>query len=601
MLNPKSFVHQEAQTDVADLILLYLEQIGVEYVFGVPGGAIEPVYNALSRRSEHGGVRPVLACHEAGAVFMADGYARETGKLGVCIGTSGPGATNMITGLANAYENKIPVLAITGQPALPNFGKGALQESSCTGINVLTMMEACTRYNTLVSHSSQLESKLVSAIIATKKATNGPAHLSIPVDIQRTAIGQAKPRYDLNELIDNSRNLVDDDAVERLSSILKAAKAPIFLIGPGANRAVESILKLVEICNGFFLTTPDAKGLINPFHSAFKGVFGFGGHAHATRLLERSDQIIVALGVGFDEFSSGGWSASLLNERLIHVDHVEDNFGRSPVAKMHVLGDIKAVADRVNITLEKELNPDAALSMNFSPHNYLSYLDKDTIDKSQSDATPIKPQRLMLELSRRFPAGTRFLADAGNSMVWAPHLLQAQNRRLTSERRKPREGIPDRRKGNSSWLRVNVNFGSMGWAIGATVGVAMADRSRIAVCITGDGSFLMNGKEIAVACAEGLPTVFVILNDSVYGMVMHGQRLAEAEPIGFELPVVDFRKMAESMGVRGYLIRSPEDFEEIDFNRVLTQPGPILLDVRIDREEIPPMRQRLESLGTARD
>ena len=143
--------------DYGDLILRYLERLGVEYIFGVPGGAIEPLYNALARSERNGGPKAVIARHETGAAFMAEGYARETGKLGVCCATSGPGATNMLTGIASAYADSTPVLAITGQPSLHTFGMGALQEGSCTSINTVKMFEDCTRFNTLISHPAQLE------------------------------------------------------------------------------------------------------------------------------------------------------------------------------------------------------------------------------------------------------------------------------------------------------------------------------------------------------------------------------------------------------------------------------------------------------------
>src|SRR5574340_1468484 len=143
--------------EAVDLLVAYLEQIGIEYVFGVPGGAIEPLYNALARSARRGGPRPVVARHETGAAFMADGYARETGKIGVCCATSGPGATNLITGVACAYENEIPMLVITGQPSLHLLGRGALQESSGAGIDTVAMFRICTRYSALISHPDQIE------------------------------------------------------------------------------------------------------------------------------------------------------------------------------------------------------------------------------------------------------------------------------------------------------------------------------------------------------------------------------------------------------------------------------------------------------------
>ena len=589
---------QTKQVDIAELILLYLEQLGIEYIFGVAGGAIEPLYNALARRSRVGGIRSVMACHEAGAAFMADGYARESGKIGVCIATSGPGATNLITGISSAFENKIPILAISGQPALPNFGKGALQESSCTGLNIMTMMEACTRYNSLISHASQLESKLVSALLTTKQAINGPSHLSIPVDIQRQPAKCLRPTFNIENLMERSKNLVDEDAIESLYEEIKQSTRPIFLIGTGCGGAIESILKLVELSHAFFLTTPDAKGLINPDHTGFRGVFGFGGHHISSELMENSEQIIVAFGLGFEEFSSGGWSTSLLNERLIHVDGIEENFNRSPIAKLHVLGDIKHVCDKVNYLIAKEQKSKFKFGQTHSPKNFTSFLNVDTIAKMQSPEKPLKPQRVMSELSRLFPAGTRFFADAGNSMVWAPHLLQAKNRRYTPERREPRPGQVDRRKGNGSWLRVNENFGCMSWAIGAVVGATIVDKSRLSVCITGDGSFLMSGKEILTAKTENLPIVYVIMNDGIYGMVMHGQRIAKAEPIAYQLPSVNYKKMAESMGIEAYTIAEPEDFNILNIDTILKNKKPVLLDILIDQEEVPPMKLRLNTLGS---
>ena len=183
-----------------DLILSHLEQLGVEYVFGIPGGAIEPLYNALARSRRRGGIGPVVARHETGAAFMAEGYARNTGKLGVCCSTTGPGATNLITGVASAFENQIPMLVITPQTALSHFGRKALQESSDTAVDTVGMFRHCTHYNTMVSHIDQLEHKLASAIM-TAFNSSGPAHISVPLDVMRTAVASAGPSYNLASLL----------------------------------------------------------------------------------------------------------------------------------------------------------------------------------------------------------------------------------------------------------------------------------------------------------------------------------------------------------------------------------------------------------------
>lgn len=587
--------------EAAELIVTYLERLGVEAVFGVPGGAIEPMYNALARSERRGGPRAVVARHEAGAAFMADGYARETGRIGVCVATSGPGATNLITGVATAYANNVPMLVITGQPPLRNFGRGALQESSCTGINVVGMMRHCTRYNSLVSHADQLETKLIAALMRAFQTPQGPVHLSIPVDLLRSAVAAPSQEADRSALVYARPALVDLEALVALRGEIERAERPVFLVGAGCAEAIEAIMRLVDLTGALFISTPDAKGLVNPRHHAYRGVFGFGGHASADALLREQPDLVVAFGTAFSELASAGWHPGLMNSRLVHVDPSDEHLMRSPMARLHVRGHILSVCralvdglaanDANNVVSLPAASGDAA-----NPHVTLH-----APDQVDADSTPVKPQRLMRELSRRCPPNTRFLADTGNSMIWAVHYLQPRNRRGTRTASPALSaGRPERRSGTASWLRVMMDFAPMGWAIGAAVGIARGNPSCPVVCITGDGSYLMSGQEIGVAAAEGLNVVYVVLNDSAYGMVMHGQRLAKAEPVGFELPQVDFAAMARAMGVPGHVAESPADLEALDFEAIFARRGPTLIDVRIDREEVPPMIQRLKALGAVK-
>lgn len=593
--------HPRARMEAADLIIHYLEQIGVDYVFGVPGGAIEPLYNALARSQRRNGIRAVPACHEAAAAYMADGYQRESGRLGVCIATSGPGATNLITGVACAYDNNIPMLVITGQPTLASFGRGALQESSCTGVNVVGMFKHCTRYNSLVSHIDQLETKLVTALLKAHQSSCGPVHLSIPVDILRTVINRPPRDYPLLSQIEQQNSLCDDHGIRQLEMELLQQQKPLFFIGSGTADAIESIMQLVEQCDARFITTPDAKGLINVRHPYYRGVFGLGGHTSAMLTLRHHSGAIVAFGTGFGEFASGGWNESLMSSKLIHVDNCSENLLQTPMARLHVRGNLQEICSRVAARLKHQLPPKKPL--NYHQHNGINpNIVLEDASKYHSSAVPIKPQRLMKELSERFPRNTRFVADAGNSMMWAPHYLQPNSLREKFDSSESRLlNLPDRRSRNANWLRLTLNFAPMGWAIGAAIGVARANPGCPVVCITGDGSYLMSGQEISVAARERLPVYFVILNDGVYGMVMHGQRLAGAEPIGFQLPQVNFALMAQSLGIEGHVITEPDDFNQLGLSTHDEKRGPVLLDVRIDREEVPPMIMRLKTLGTAEE
>lgn len=578
---------------VADLIVSYLEQLGIEYVFGIPGGAIEPLYNALARSSRRGGPKAVIARHEGGAAFMADGYARETGKLGVCIATSGPGATNLITGVACAHANNIPVLAITGLPALPSFGKGALQESCSMGVNAIAMFGHCTHYNALVSHAEQVERKLANAVMKAIQNPGGAAHLAVPLDIQRAQAKYHQPAYELANLIDQRPSLIDEQAVKHLRDDIRRAARTVILIGHGCGEAIEAIMTLIGLTDAEFITTPDAKGFINPRHPAYRGVFGFGGHSTAEELLASNPDLVLAIGTGFSELISGNRCDALLRERLVHIDSSDENLLRSPMAIRHVRGRIRSVFERLN----EMLSADAASGGNAFPARADDNLQVKfhAPETMISNDVPIKPQRLMAMLSERCPPDTRFVADIGNSMVWTAHYLHPRNRR---EQRQPAAAAADRRSGNASWLRLIMDFCPMGWAIGAAVGISRGNPRHPVVCITGDGAYLMSGQEITVAAMEHLPVVFIVLNDAAYGMVKHGQRLAGAEQIGTELPQIDYCKLAGAMGIPAHVIESPQDMEALDLKTILRRTGPTLLDVRVDPEEVPPMSLRMKALGT---
>lgn len=590
--------------DVADLIVAYLEQIGVEYVFGIPGGAIEPLYNALARSSRRGGISPVVARHETGAAFMADGYARETGKLGVCCGTSGPGATNLITGVTCAFENHVPMLVITGQPALPVFGRHASQESACTGTDIVGMFNYCTHYSTLVSHPQQIETKLINALQHATELPKGPAHLSIPVDIFRSPTTLTSPSYDLRALLTTAA-LIDESAVEKLHQRLQNMSNLVFLIGNHCGEAIGSILRLAELKNARFITTTNAKGLVNPHHPLFHGVFGFSGHSSAEAVLkDPSVEAVLAIGVEVNEWNSGGWNAALLNNRLIHIDESRMGFAYTPMASLHVQGHIPSVFSHL---IKKMSKIDTLLS---SRQAHILPVSTESKEKPkfylaqpeayESQATPIKPQRLMRELGQRFPSSTRFLADIGNSVSWAIHYLHLSQDRRISDRRANmslRNISAGRRRTDGGWLRITSNFAPMGWAIGGAIGTALGNRDVPVVCITGDGSVLMNGQEISVAVAEELTVIFVVLNDAAFGMVKHGQILAGAERIAFKLPLTDFAAQARASGAQAYTIHSPEDFDALDIEALCRHKGPTLLDVHIDRDEVPPMDIRVGVLA----
>ncbi|MBL8446379.1 MAG: thiamine pyrophosphate-binding protein [Zoogloeaceae bacterium] len=576
---------------VADLVVDYLRVAGVEYVFGVPGGGIEPFFDAFARRERLGGPRIITVRHESGGAFMAEGYARETGRIGVCIATAGPGATNQLTGVASAHENRVPLLALTGQSALSKFGRRAVQESSSAAIDVMGIYAGATIFNALVSSPAQVETMVTTALMRASQL-RGPAHLAIPVDVQREQVIGALGHQSLRQLC-RAPVFADSSAVEDLVDLLRRASNPILVIGERALAAARRITDLADWLDCPFVTTPDAKGLIDPYHRQFRGVFGFAGHASANEALAANRDLVVVFGSPLGEVGTAGWSKAILNDRLVHVDAIPDYFPQSPMARLHVCGDLEDVVAR----LQEALPPRPAGSQEVLSVNPA----EDAAEAVGGDklAPGVSPEALLGRISTTAPSNLRLFADSGNSMAWAIHCLRVRDRRgqtqaLPGARLGPYRA--DRRGRPRSWLNVSLDFGAMGWAIGAAIGSAFANRGGPVICLTGDGSLLMNGQEMTVAQAERLPVIFIVLNDSALGMVMHGQRLAGAEAVGYELPPVDFAAFATAMGVKALTIAQDADLDDLDVSAFDLQGGPLLVDVRIDRDATPPMAVRSRTL-----
>ncbi|MFT7559355.1 MAG: acetolactate synthase-1/2/3 large subunit [Flavobacteriales bacterium] len=623
----------------ADIILQYLEMLGVDTVFGVPGGAIEPLFNALARSERRQGIRLVLARHEGGAAFMADGYFRETGKLGVLCCTTGPGTTNAIGGICTALADRSSVLVISAQTSIQKFGRRSLQDSSCSSIDTVAMLASATKYSSLVSHSAQLVPKLLTAIGTALQVPCGPVHLSIPSDIlnQESPLDLKNffPNFHQQKLIDLA--VVDTFAAMLISSLSNSNRnenSTVIYVAHGVGSASQKLMELIETLDAPFICEPTAKSRCNETHSLFNGVFGLGGHASATKLLADSNvKRILAFGISCDELGTDNWSELLLNSKLIHIDFNAENFLYTPMAKQHIYGDIGAVIDRCldMINAAKICNPHKKLATTESTITKSTVVDStvtesivpkiniseanlpeitvpetnlpktnahemkaqrvnkntDCPSKLWSDVPStfmnatsmnrIHPKDVFTRLSRELPKNCRVAVDAGNSWAWASHYY-----------------LNDDVSGN---LRMSMGFGSMCWAIGAAIGSAIGRPSVPNICITGDGSYLMSAQEIMVAKEQHLPVIFLVLNDSALGMVKHGQRMGGQESIAWDLGEVDFAMMATAVGVESLSIRTPAMFDALDWGEITRRNEPLLIDLRIDGEAVPPIKGRVDNLA----
>lgn len=586
------------EEDCADYIVRYLEALGVEYVFGIPGGNIEPFYNALARAEKRGTLKHVTARHESGAVFMAEGYYRETGKLGVVCTTTGPGATNAITGVACAYGNYAPILLITAQTSLATFGRGALQESAgALGANTVAMLDSVTRYNSLISHPQQLLAQLDKAVMHAFGPTPGPVHLSISRDVftkEFQAHDKAHVRTSLKTFMTIAPNV---DELSYLRFLLDTHKSTVILVGNHAKNCADLILSLAELNEWHYVLSPGAKGYLPSNHPLYAGVYGIAGHDKAKIVLENC-QLILSFGLECNEINTCSWNPqTICSKRLVQIT---DNFEllTSPsCSKLKLYATPRLVLEGLLKKIDsKKLELLSLLGFNDARYQLstselapfstgvLKKPNLNLVHKEKNIQPYVKPQDLLEFLNDMLPSNTIIAMEMGNSFLWGIHYWNFHHNPQAVS--------------NKNLFFIDNGMASMGWAIGAAIGAALANPTVQVLCIVGDGAYLMAAQELTVAIEHELNIIFVVLNDACLGTVKHGQMMAGAEKIAFRLPRVDFSMMAKAQGAKSALIKNLKELRELDpsmFNR----KRPILLDVWIDDTQSPPLKTRVDALNTA--
>lgn len=560
---------------MSDLIVDYLELMGVEYVFGIPGVHIMGLYEALTRSAARGGPRAVITRHESGGSFMAAGYARETGRLGVCCATAGPGTTNAMTGLMSAQSDHLPVLAITGQGMLPAFGMGYVQESSPYEaifpdiIDTTGMMAHCAHYNSIVTHRMQLEGKVAAAITAALSPTlRGVAHLSIPPDILDAPAKPGQLMFpNLRQLLDVPSSFMEEAAVDKLwrelTHVLEQQGRILLHVGYECRGAGEEIQALAEVLNAEIITSVQGRAFVNPEHPLLRGIYGpLWAHpsAHET-VVKAPIDLLLSLGTSVSAADTGAWSPAML-QNLVHIHPSEVYFLRSTMAKLQVRGTVKRVLRELLNRLQAAPHL-IALRSSLNGHQTAN-IGRVTPDKMNSDVVPVKPQRVVKTLWEKFPPETRYVADIGNALIWTAHYMLRQQ--------------PEN-------YHVMFAQSSMGSGPGTAIGLAMGARGTPVVCAIGDGAMLMCGNELTVAVQEKLPVIFVIFNDGQLGMVRNRHAQTGQQPVDVHVPPVDFKLLAEAMGAQGFTISEPSQFDELDYAAICSRPGPTVLNVLINPDE----------------
>jgi acetolactate synthase-1/2/3 large subunit len=561
-----------AECKAAEYLVEALADAGVRHIFGVIGGAVIPLFTAtVGRRAQI-----VMAKHEAGAAFMADGYARASGGLGACVGTSGPGATNLITGVAAAYADSVPIVVLTGQVATKSFGRGALQESSSEGVDIVDVFKQVTRYSTLVFRADRLPATWHKALRMAVGARPGPVHLSVPADVQQQVI-QRPVR--MTPAIHRTRTY-DRDAIKQAALHLLRARRPAILAGHGAilSGASDEVRAIAEILEIPVATTPKGKGAFPEDHRLSLGPFGYSGSPLAQwYLLESGVDVLLAVGTSLSEWGTLGWDRRLQpSEALLHVDIDPYEIGKNYLVTVPVIGDAKSGLTELCYEIRRQqqryLHWRRGSGKIEPPPDRPRLLNAGAMD---SNAVPIKPQRLMRDLQEALPRDTLVFVDGGANRSWAIHYWQSFYPRT---------------------FFCATGMASMGFGVAGAIGGKFAAPDRVVLSITGDGGFLMNGMEVSTAVHHGKQVIWVVLNDGGYGIVYHALRSLRLPDVATRYPRVDCAMVAEGLGAQAFRIREPGKIDREFIGRILESGRPTVLDVEIDQDEVAPFGGRVETL-----
>ncbi|HVB77311.1 MAG TPA: biosynthetic-type acetolactate synthase large subunit [Candidatus Nitrosotalea sp.] len=536
----------------AEVVWRVLEAEGVDVIFGLPGGAIMPVYDALLDSS----VRHVLVRHEQAAGHAAEGYAHATGRVGVCLTTSGPGATNLITPLADAMSDSVPIVAITGQVARAGIGKHAFQEAPITAISA-----PVTKANWLVMDPDQLESTLHQAFSVARSGRPGPVLVDIPKDVQLAEVeyvgqGRALPPV--------PPPLPPDAAIEAAAGLIHSAARPILYAGGGVvmSGAEAELLALVDIHRVPLVTTLMARGAVSDRHPLNLGMPGMHGGYAAVTAMQRCD-LLIAVGARFDDRVTGRLDAFAPEARVIHIDVDRSEIGKNREVDVALIGDAKAVLGALNRQLG---------SLASDRGEWLAQLQSWQLEYpfayEQADGGPIKPQFVIERLSTLLGPSTLVTAGVGQHQMWASQLWNFE--------------------GSRRWA-CSGGLGTMGFAIPAALGVKAAHPDETVLAIDGDGCFQMTCQELATAVAEELPLIVAILNNAHLGMVkqwqtlFHGARLSSVV-LGYESP--DFVRLAEAYGCVGIRVRRPDEVDDAILRARALGGRTVVIDFQVDADEM---------------
>ena len=551
-----------------------------KFIFGYPGGAILPIYDELYRWEQKGLIKHILNRHEQAAAHAADGYARSTGEVGVCFATSGPGATNLVTGIATAQMDSIPIILVTGQVSRPFIGTDAFQEVDIFGITL-----PIVKHSYVVRDPRDMSRIVSEAFFIAKSGRPGPVLIDIPKDVglENFPYKATFPKnMELNNFRINRKN--NRKQIKKIIKLIDQSSQPLLYVGGGSisSNASKEIQALSNICQIPITTTLMGKGIIDENHELSLGMLGMHGTAYANFAVSECD-LLIALGARFDDRVTGKLDEFACNAQVVHIDIDPAEVGKNRIPHVAIVGDIKGIL-RDLLQEIQEVRYDSTNQTRSWKERIINWKTNYPLLIPRTIES-LSPQEVISSLNRVVPHAF-FSTDVGQHQMWAAQFLNVAPRH---------------------WLSSS-GLGTMGYGLPAAIGAQIAKPNDTVVCISGDASFQMNLQELATIAQYNLPIKIIIINNKWQGMVrqwqqaFYGQRYSHSN-MSNGMP--DFSLLASAFAIKSYTLKIRNDLEKV-INDCMNVPGPCLIDCHVTENEncypmVAPGKSNAQMIGVSKN
>lgn len=533
----------------SDIIVECLLEQGADTIFGYPGGAVLNIYDSLYKYSDK--IRHVITCHEQGACHAADGYARSTGRTGVVLATSGPGATNLVTGIATAYMDSVPLVAITGNVSCGLLGLDSFQEVDITGITM-----PITKHNFIVKSVNDLADTIRLAFRIANTGRKGPVLIDVPKDIT-----QAVAEYTPQPAQQPEKNApLSADEINTAVELIANAKKPYIYAGGGviSSGASAELKKLAELTDAPVSCSLMGQGAYDETDRRYIGMLGMHGTVRAAYALNNCD-LFIGIGTRFSDRVTGDTSVFGKQAKIIHIDIDPAEFNKNVDVTTTVTGDVNEVLAAINEKITQQSHPEWSAEI----------LGKDFGEPVQQGTPelPVTPEAVIEELDRQTNGEAIITTEVGQTQMWAAQYYKCKN---------PRSFVS------------SGGLGTMGFGLGAAIGAKTGNPDKTVVNMAGDGSFAMNLNELITASAHGINIVEIVINNNVLGMVRQWQRLFYSKHFSettLDARHIDYVKLGEAFGIKTFVIEKTEEIAPVLREALeISKSAPVMIEVRIDRD-----------------